>query len=537
VGRSIYLINPLADFPSYFSAEVFAGRGLRPAANVADLAIATIAGMAPSDFDVQLCDETISSIDFDTTADFVGITGKVSQWGRMKSVAREFRQRGKTVMIGGPYASLSPEVVRPHCDILVRGEVEDISSRIFADLRSGIWQAEYVGTTPDLRAAVMPRWDLYPNERAMAGAVQTSRGCPFECEFCDVIEYLGRKQRHKPVALVLRELDALYRLGYRAVFLADDNFTVYRARAKELLAALRDWNARQVDGSVGFSTQVSIDAAGDVELLQMCADAGLTHVFIGVETPNEDSLREAKKRQNLKKNLVHEIQRFIDHGISAHCGMIVGFDSDDVSIFRRQYEFAMATAVPIFSLGALVAPDATPLQARLAKEGRLLDEGPQTTAMAWSTNIKPKNMTRDELLEGIRWLCNSIYRPEAFEERATKLILTLGRTRKPAPRRARGTKTRPINADAAELIQSVKRLGPAEEKMLASIIKKLSLNGEAMPYIMGDLIRYCQVRYMYERCQFWEPTRPQDAAPLWMRQPVLVGALRFIRATAANFRS
>ncbi len=150
----------------------------------------------------------------------------------------------------------------------------------------------------------MPRWDLYPNGQALMGSVQTSRGCPFECEFCDVIQYLGRKQRHKPVGQVLAELDQLYRLGYRSVFLADDNFTVYRARAKELLVALRDWNARQTDGRMRLMSQVSIDAAGDEDMLQMCADAGLTHVFIGIETPNEESLREAKKRQNLKKNLV-----------------------------------------------------------------------------------------------------------------------------------------------------------------------------------------------------------------------------------------
>jgi hypothetical protein len=229
--------------------------------------------------------------------------------------------------------------------------------------------------------------------------------------------------------LVLHELDALYRFGYRTVFLADDNFTVYRARAKELLAAIQEWNARQTDGRVRFTTQISIDAAGDTEMLEMCADAGLTHVFIGIETPNEVSLREAKKRQNLKRNLLDEIKQIVNYGISVDCGMIVGFDNDEVDIFRRQYEFAMATAVPIFSLGALVAPAATPLHARLAKAGRLVEDGAEIAATPWSTNVIPAKMTLQELFEGIRRLCNSIYHPAAFEQQMSKLVDTLGSTR------------------------------------------------------------------------------------------------------------
>jgi hypothetical protein len=500
VSKSLYLINPLADFPSYFSAEVFRAWGFAPATSMADLAIATVAGLAPSDFEVRLCDENVSPVDFDVAVDFIGITGKVSQWGRMKSIAAEFRRRGRTVVIGGPYASLSPDAVRPHCDVLVRGEIEDIAPQFFADLRSGSWQTEYVGTKVNLRVSPLPRWDLYPNDRAVMGTIQTSRGCPFECEFCDVIEYVGRKQRHKPVDLVLRELDALYRFGYRTVFLADDNFTVYRARAKELLAAIQEWNARQTDGRVRFTTQISIDAAGDTEMLEMCADAGLTHVFIGIETPNEVSLREAKKRQNLKRNLLDEIQRIVNYGISVDCGMIVGFDNDEVDIFRRQYEFAMATAVPIFSLGALVAPAATPLHARLAKAGRLVEDGAEIAATPWSTNVIPNKMTREELFEGIRWLCNSIYHPAAFEQRMSKLVDTLGSTRvplfarqethaaaDPAPR-ARGRKNVPQHhQEAAGQSPSRKRGARLHAPILSG-----SPHVRALPVLGPDLGSGCR---------------------------------------------
>jgi hypothetical protein len=295
VSRALYLINPASDFPTYFSAEVFAARGLRPATYMADLATTTLAAMATPHLHVDICDENVTAIDFDHDAEYVGITGKLTQYTRMVAVAQRFRAAGKTVLIGGPCASLSPDLLRAHCDILVRGEIEEISDELFSALRAGTWKDEYVGTRPDLAGSPTPRWDKYPNHRAMSGTLQTSRGCPFECEFCDVIQYLGRKQRHKPIAQVLHELDALYRHGYRSVFLADDNFTVYRSRAKELLAAMRAWNERQPDGPVHFITQVSVDAARDDELLRMCAAAGLRQVFIGPRPPTSRACEKPRR--------------------------------------------------------------------------------------------------------------------------------------------------------------------------------------------------------------------------------------------------
>jgi len=147
------------------------------------------------------------AVDFDHPADWIAITGKVSQRQRMVAIADKFRRRGKRVVIGGPYASLSPARVREHCDVMVCGEAEEIASELFADLRAGRPRETYFGKKPDLSLTPSPCWDLYPDDRALLGAVQTSRGCPFECEFCDVIQYLGRKQRHKPVANVVAEID------------------------------------------------------------------------------------------------------------------------------------------------------------------------------------------------------------------------------------------------------------------------------------------------------------------------------------------
>src|ERR1051326_5722367 len=392
--RTFLLINPASDMPTYFGA---AG-GLQAVTRSADPALPTLAALAAPHLDVVMCDEMIDPVPYDAGPDYVGITGKVSQRGRMVAIAHEFRRRGVTVIIGGPYASLDPEALRPHCDILVRGEVEAIADQLFADLAAGTWRDEYIGTAVDLATSPIPAWHGYRNERALIGCVQTSRGCPFECEFCDVIQSLGRKQPQNPPRAVVAELDLLHRLGYRRVFLADDNLTVHRRRAKELLDELRLWNAANGADRMSFITQVSIDAVRDDELLAMCAEAGLTHVYVGLETPNKESLREAHKRQNLHGDLVEEVQRFLAHGIRVTAGIITWFDAEDASIFERQYEVVMATGIPIFSLGALVAPVATPLHARMAAAGRLEGDSPEMAALPWTTNIIPARMSSAELV-------------------------------------------------------------------------------------------------------------------------------------------
>ncbi|MEZ5979757.1 MAG: radical SAM protein, partial [Planctomycetota bacterium] len=419
--RSIYLINPAADFPTYYGAEVYAGRGYAPAVFLADLVVPTLAAMVPDDFHVEICDEHLEPVNFDLDVDYVGITGKISQWGRTMAIAAEFRRRGKTVLIGGPHASLCPEVVREHCDVLIRDEIEGIVDELFADLREGRPKDEYVGGKPDLALTPVPRWDLYGkyNPRVLTVTVQTSRGCPFTCEFCDVIQYVGRQQRHKPVGSILAELDAVYAQGYRSVLLADDNTTANRKRAKEIFAAIVDWNAARTEGRMSLSTQLSIDAARDDELLELAARAGMTHCFIGIETTNRESLVGAKKVQNLKltnphqenPSVVDQVKRFYAHGIGVTAGMICGFDEDGPDIFDNQFEFAMESAVPICTLSALAAPHATPLHARLEAAGRLVDAY-EVPGHPWNSNVVPQRMTREELTEGIRGLANRLYHPQ-----------------------------------------------------------------------------------------------------------------------------
>lgn len=502
--KTLHLINPRPAEPSYFGAEAYGHWGYQPAQAIADLATATVAALAPSDWTVTICEEYVEPIDFDVEADYIGITGKVIQGQRMNEVADAFRARGKTVLIGGPHASLSPEAVRSHCDVLIIGEIEAIAGELFADLEAGTYKAEYVGDRPDVETSPLPRFELYPNDRALSGCVQTSRGCPFECEFCDVIQYLGRKQRHKSIEQIITELDVLYRIGFRAVFLADDNFTVYRKRAKAVLAALRDWNAARTDGPVAFHTQVSIDAARDPEIMRLCGEAGLTRVFIGIETPNEESLRETGKRQNVGVDLVGQIQVFLDHGISVTGGMIVGFDHDGLDIFARQFEFAMKNPVPIFTLGALVAPAATPLFDRMKLAGRLLEGGSETQGV-WNTNIMPVSMTREQMFTGLKWLGNRLYDPQSFAARVVAMIERIGPQLGPFKAGYRPHKVRPVEQQAQGVIRKVIGSGPAERAMWKSIAAALSEKPEAGPMVMNAMFSYAQVRCLYEADAYWEP--------------------------------
>ena len=509
MAKSLYLINPRSQIATYFGAECYEYFGFEPAQSIADLATATVAAMVPGDWQVDLCEEYVQPVDFDHPADFIGLTGKITQVSRMLEIAGEFRRRGKTVIIGGPFASLSPEVVREHCDVLVTGELEAIAETLFADLASGSWQPEYDGgDKPDLATSPLPRWDLYPNDRAVMGCVQTSRGCPFECEFCDVIQYLGRQQRHKSIDQIVAELDRMYEIGYRSVFLADDNLTAYRKKAKAILTAIRDWNAERLADPMAFNTQVSIDAARDAEIMQLLAEAGMTWVFIGIETPNEESLREAKKRQNVGIDLGDQIQVFFDHGIQVTAGMIVGFDHDGLDIFERQYDFAMSTPIPMFSLGALVAPAATPLHDRMEESGRLLKGGSEIAGSPWDTNILPTQMSREQLFAGLKWLCNELYSPANFGQRVLQMIDCMGPQRGPFKKEntaLAARQRRPVEIQALAMLKKLIRRGPEERKMWKVVWEGMQEKPESETMVMEALFRYAQVRCLYETGHIWEP--------------------------------
>lgn len=474
-----------------------------------NLALPTIAALTPPDIEVQIVDEGVEPLDLDTPCDLVGITGYITQRARMIELAAAFRARGVLVAIGGPYASLSPGDMRPHADILFRGEAEETWPQFIRDYRGGTWQDEYVQTgNVDVQASPLPRISAMRNDRYHMGAVQTSRGCPFECEFCDVIVYLGRRQRYKDPDRVVLELDNLWQAGYRQVFMADDNFTAHRGRAADMLRAIASWNS-QVPERVAFSTQLSIDVArdGDEPLLDLCVEAGLSLAFVGIETPSPAALLEVKKHQNVRGDLLGDMHKLQSHGISIQAGMIVGFDSDGPDVFKIQHDFAQQANTPMISLGMLNAPEGTPLEARLRSQGRLR-EG-LVDDLYLTTNIVPKQMTTAQLVAGTQWLMNLLYAPEAFLERLCGLAALLPIA---PPSAGQG-----LGRDAARLwdriVQSYDRLGPEFERLPragASAFRRKDLS-----HLVTSLIYYCHIVRVLRTWGVWDPELARATEPVW----------------------
>jgi len=416
---------------SYYSPKHHGSWG-RGRSMLANLALPTLAAMAPEGADIEIVDADLQPVDYDTGADLVVLSGFYVNWPLMREIADRFRARGKLVAIGGPFATLSHETVRPHADILFRGEAERTWPRFLEDFARGSWSAEYVETdTVDVTTSPIPRWDLVQVHWYGQLPLQTARGCPYRCDFCDVIVMYGRKVRSKTPDQILAELELLYRRGVRFVMLADDNLTVHRGHAERTLGALRDFN-RSVPDPVYFSTQLSIDLAWKPDLMRLAAEAGLTFAYVGIETSNPAALAGAGKQHNLRSDLVRDLRRLNEHGIVVIGGIMSGFDEDSPRIFDQHEAFLSRTGVAVPTCNLLVASEGTPLFDRLRREGRLLGDGNKSAAgdQYFNTNLVPRQMSREDLIAGHRRLVWRLYRPEAFRERFDRLMRSLPRPRR-----------------------------------------------------------------------------------------------------------
>jgi radical SAM superfamily enzyme YgiQ (UPF0313 family) len=465
---------------------------------ITNLALPTLAALTPEYVDLAVIDEVVTPIDFDVDCDVVGITGYNTQASRMFEIAAEFRRRGRLVVIGGPYASLSPSTVRPHADVLVTGEAEQTWPQFLRDYQDGTWKDHYdAGGPVDYASSPPPRFDVLSSQSYLVGAVQTSRGCPFSCEYCDVIVYLGRRQRHKEPEQVVKEISNLHDAGYRQVFLADDNFTANRRRSAAILQAISAWNDGNAE-RMSFSTQLSIDVANDRDepLLDLCVSAGLNVAFVGIETPSLDALRDVKKKQNTHRDLIESVRRIHRHGILVQAGMIVGFDTDTIDCFEAEYEFLREAGLPIASVGMLNAPEGTPLEQRLLAAGRLqvdpVDDG------YLSTNIVPLRMTSDELEQGTFWLLNRLYSPTAFLERVERCAADL-----PVTPRGPALCTGAAIDRLRRMRHAYRDLGPEFERLpeqMARLLRDRDQN-----HLTHVLLFYFNVVRMLQRWGVWNP--------------------------------
>ena len=390
-----------------------------------NLSLPTLAGLTPREHEVAMCDENVDPIDFDQPADIVGVTGYIVHKQRMFEIIEEFRRRGRFVAVGGPYASLCPEELRGRCDALFVGEAEETWPQFLEDFAAGRARAEYVTQEkPDLSLAPPPRFDLLKIDAYQAMTMQFGRGCPFRCEFCDIIVVYGRRPRIKRVETMMAEVRECHRLGVRQIFVADDNFIANKSDAKGLLRELGAWG-RANGYPISFGTELSVNVAQDDELLELMRDANMTTVFLGIESPRTSSLVETKKTQNVRGNLVEQVHKIQSYGLQVQAGMIVGFDSDDVDIFDEQLRFLQEARIPLVMLNLLQAFPKTPLYERVRAEGRLISED-AIQHLVGVSNIDPVGMTRLELYRGYRRLLREVYSAENFGARVRAFLLQRG---------------------------------------------------------------------------------------------------------------
>jgi tRNA A37 methylthiotransferase MiaB len=341
------------------------------------LGLITVAALLPADWDVRLVDcnvETLVDDDLDW-ADLVFLGGMLPQQPSMLKLIVRAQAHGKQVVVGGPDATSSPHVY-DRADFQVLGEAEVTLPRWLADFSAG--QAQHRYEQGELRADVsnspLPRFDLIKLDRYLFPAVQFGRGCPFLCEFCDIIELFGRVPRLKTAGQILRELDFLYELGHRGhVDFVDDNFIGNKRDVKKFLPELIAWQEAH-NWPFEFSTEASVNLADDEEMLKLMQVAGFSAVFVGIESPDEETLRQMQKRQNTKRSLADSLHKIYDHGMFVNTGYIVGFDNERGSVAQGILDLIEASATPINMVGLLFALPGTQLSRRLAREGRLHED-------------------------------------------------------------------------------------------------------------------------------------------------------------------
>jgi len=422
----ILLISPQT--PDTFWSFKHALRFVSKRASFPPLGLLTVAAMLPPDWHLRLVDMNVERLkDADLRwADFVMISAMIVHKDSVRNIVARCMAQGKPIIAGGPLFTTGHQAF-PEIQHFVLGEAEEIMPQVVEDLRHNRLQRFYKPSRwPDLALTPIPRWDLINLRHYVTMPVQFSRGCPFNCEFCDIIVMNGRVPRTKSPEQLIAELEALRLRGWKEiVFIVDDNFIGDKASTRALLRAMVQWRSR-TRSKMGFFTEASVNLVDDAELCALMVEAGFTRVFVGIETPSVESLEECRKLQNRGRDLIQAVRTLQQRGLEVMGGFIVGFDSDKADIFKRQFDFIQRSGVVTAMVGLLTALPQTRLYQRLKNEGRL--ESETTGNNTGSTlNFKPR-LNREFLQSGYRDLMKKLYEPKVYYQR----VRTFFQNHKPA---------------------------------------------------------------------------------------------------------
>jgi radical SAM superfamily enzyme YgiQ (UPF0313 family) len=456
------------------------------------LGLATLAALTPAHWQVTIVDENVESVPLEPDADIIGVCGMGVQFSRQAELLAYYRNAGYYVVAGGSFASLCPERYAQLAHAVVAGEAEYIWPRFCADYERGEAQPLYRETgVVALADSPTPRFELLALQKYTTATLQFSRGCPYLCEFCDIIVMFGRKPRHKSVAQVERELDALRAAGASNVFFVDDNMIGNRAVAKDLLRALVAYQRRH-GYPFSFGTEVSINLAQDRELLELLREARFGWVFVGIESSDPETLKDTKKTQNLREDTLVQVRRIYSYGIDVLAGFIVGFDNDTLETFDKQYRFIVQSGVQAAMVGLLTALPRTPLYERLEKEGRLrpLAEANDNTKPA--TNVVPKRMSYGAMVQSYEAMYRRLTRDGAIAARVRNKLAHM-----PAPLyRGEYTPRERCAIVLRLLVKGVLRGGPVRWWHFA---RSLPLSPRRLPLAIMDWIAGLSMRDYADR--------------------------------------
>jgi len=425
LGENIKVLMVWPRFPPSFWGFEGVLEMLPEQAVMPPLGLITVAALCPSTWEVRLLDRAFETLrDEDILwADLVMVSAMHAQRADSLACLTRARRLGRRTFIGGPWASSEPELLLRSADHVLAGEAEEVFADIAIALENGTAQRLYrVVEKPDMTRSPLPRFDLLQISKYTSMPIQFSRGCPFQCEFCDIITIYGRRPRAKSPAQVIAELDALLSLGWHSeVFIVDDNFIGNQNQALALSRELAEW--QKCKGQrLYFCTEASVNLAAKPELMDAMVQANFMYVFLGIETPSAEALKGSFKFQNLRGDIADQIRTIRERGLWVLGGFIVGFDSDDESIFERQLEFISRTAIPWAMAGVLQAPPTTALYDRMKREGRLFEDSQATS------NFSPPNfrttLPLPILLRGLSGLLRELYKPRSYFTRALDSIET-----------------------------------------------------------------------------------------------------------------